>query len=187
MDEDGDTRAGRCTRTLSNGATVELRPLTRDDADALVETYRRLSEASVRERFHEVSGGLSEAQLAYFTDLDHHDHEALTVEDVVSGALLGVARYIRGTRGARQAEVAVVVVDAHQHLGVGELLVDALAQRARDEGVESFVADVLAGNDAMLALLRRLGEVATRTDGEDVTATVALGGGHPPPPRPSDL
>jgi len=38
---------------------------------------------------------LTEAELHYLTDIDHHDHEALAALDRPGGQGLGVARYIR--------------------------------------------------------------------------------------------
>ena len=38
---------------------------------------------------------LSSAELRYFTDVDHHDHEALGVLNHSGGRGVGVARYIR--------------------------------------------------------------------------------------------
>ena len=57
------------------------------------------------------------------------------------------------------AEAAVTVVDAWQGRGLGTLLLELLATRAREEGVAHFSALVLATNTDMLELLERLGPV----------------------------
>ena len=57
------------------------------------------------------------------------------------------------------AEVAVAVVDDWQGMGVGGRLTAALAARAREEGITSFTALVLADNELILKLLGDLGEV----------------------------
>ena len=38
---------------------------------------------------------LSESQLAYLTEVDHHDHEALVAADAGTGEAIGVGRFVR--------------------------------------------------------------------------------------------
>ena len=59
---------------------------------------------------------LSERDLAYLTEIDHHDHEALAAIDPETGELVGVARYVRGAE-PELAEVSVVVGDPWQRRG----------------------------------------------------------------------
>ena len=58
-----------------------------------------------------------------------------------------------GPRGARTADVGVVVADAWQGLGVGSALMRALITGARARGVTSLTMDVLPGNRRMLAII----------------------------------
>jgi acetyl coenzyme A synthetase (ADP forming)-like protein len=60
------------------------------------------------------------------------------------------------------AEVAFVVDDANQGRGLGTLLLEQLAAIAREHGIHGFVADTLAGNDAMLAVFRDSGLAGSR-------------------------
>ncbi len=58
-----------------------------------------------------------------------------------------------------QAEVAFLVQDNHQHRGIGQLLLEHLAQVGREVGVEKFVAEVLPENLGMLQVFREAGYV----------------------------
>jgi ribosomal protein S18 acetylase RimI-like enzyme len=58
-----------------------------------------------------------------------------------------------GPRGARTADVGVVVADAWQGLGVGSALMRAVITSARARGVTSLTMDVLPGNRRMLAMI----------------------------------
>ena len=53
----------------------------------------------------------------------------------------------------------MTVVDDWQGRGLGSALLDLLAGRAREEGISRFGALLLAENEEMLELLRRLGPV----------------------------
>jgi predicted GNAT family acetyltransferase len=95
-------------------------------------------------------------ELRYFTEVDHHDHEAL-VAIQPDGDGVGVARYVRGEEDSTVAEVAVAVIDEWQGHGVGSRLLSMLAERAREEGITSFSAYVLADNELMLNLPQEIG------------------------------
>jgi RimJ/RimL family protein N-acetyltransferase len=143
--------------TLRDGTRVDVRPIRGDDRARLQRAFDRLSAESRRRRFLVPMARLSSAMLTYLTEVDHHDHEALVALDPATGEGVGVARFVR-LRGRREAaEAAVTVADAWQGRGLGTLLVELLAQRARDEGVRRFTALLLADNDDMLDLLARLG------------------------------
>lgn len=140
---------------------VEIRPIEPDDRDALAMGFDRLSEQSRYRRFLSPRGALSQAELSYLTEVDHHDHEALVAVDPKTNEGVGVARFIRSAEDPAVAELAVAVADDCQGQGVGSLLTGELAKRAREEGVMCFTALALAENDAILGLLQDLGEVRT--------------------------
>jgi len=73
----------------------------------------------------------------------------------------GRGRYIR-TSGQR-AEVAFLIGDAFQGLGIASLLFKHLVAIARDSGVTQFEAEVLPSNEAMLKVFSRSGIPVTRT------------------------
>jgi len=133
-----------------------VRRIDPQDKEALNEAFQHLSPESRYKRFLAPIKQLTSDQLAYFTDLDHRDHEAL-VAVTPSGKIVGVARYIRLGKGSTSAEVAVTVVDEWQQRGVGYALVRELARRARNAGIETFTGICLADNRKMIQLLRELG------------------------------
>ena len=107
-----------------------------------------------RLRFLRRKDELSAAELRYFTDIDHHDHEALGAVDHADGRGVGVARYVRDASDPHSAEIALTVVDDWQGRGLGTELLAQLSGRARAEGIRRFTALVSADNAAMTALLR---------------------------------
>jgi RimJ/RimL family protein N-acetyltransferase len=140
---------------------VEIRPIEPEDKDALARGFDRLSERSRYRRFLSPRGPLTEAELRYFTEVDHHNHEALVAVDSETGEGVGVARFVRSVEDRTVAELAVAVVDDCQGRGIGSQLATELSRRAREEGITCFTALALAENDAMLGILQELGEVRT--------------------------
>jgi RimJ/RimL family protein N-acetyltransferase len=160
--------------TLRDGSTVEVRPIRPDDADGLRGAFERLSEESRYRRFFVPMPVLGDKLVRYLTEVDHHDHEALLAIDIATGDGVGVARYVR-LGGSDRAEAAVTVVDDWHGRGLGTLLLEALAVRAREEGVGRFVAVMLAENEEMRHVLEGMGEpIVTRRDGTEVEVEIEL-------------
>jgi GNAT superfamily N-acetyltransferase len=152
----GSTPIDEKSMTTRDGARLEVRPIRADDKEALVDAFEHLSDESRYRRFLRPLKHLASDDLAYFTELDHRDHEALVaVGD--QDELVGVARYIRLADRPGVAEVAVTVVDEWQGRGVGTTLLERLARRARSAGIRSFEGICLANNQEMLQLLTELG------------------------------
>jgi RimJ/RimL family protein N-acetyltransferase len=146
---------------IRDGAVVDVRPIEPGDKELLRDGFDRLSERSRYERFLSPIDHLGPGMLRYFTEVDHHDHEALVAIDPEHGHMVGVARYVRED-DPHVAEAAITVADEWQGRGVGTLLLRCIAERAREENVKRFSAYVLAQNDDMLDLLRRLGPMTVR-------------------------
>ena len=125
-------------------------------------------------RFLTVKQELSPAELRYFTEIDHHDHEALGAVDRANGRGVGVARYVRSAEDSQTAELAVTVVDEWQGRGLGTELVAQLAERAREEGIRRFTALVAADNVAMAGLARTVGADLVSRESATVVYEVPL-------------
>jgi GNAT superfamily N-acetyltransferase len=150
---------------LDDGSTVLVRPVEPDDKDLFLAGWERFGDESRYRRFLGGKGNLSESDLAYFTEVDHVDHEAIGARDAETGEGIGVARYVRLPDTPEVAEAAVAVVDEWQHRGVGGELLRRLTDRARANGVERFVARLFALNHSMIALFGDLGELEVNHSG----------------------
>jgi len=142
---------------LRDGSKVLVRPVRSADAPMLADGFARLSDRSRRMRFLGRKDHLSAAELRYFTDVDHHDHEALGAIAHASGGGVGIARYVRDREDPQAAEIAVTIADDWQGRGLGTELLARLSERACQEGIRRFTALVAADNAAMGRLLRNFG------------------------------
>ena len=139
---------------------VAVGRLSPGDRHAVREVFEGLSERSRRLRYHGPKPRLPEAEVDALADVGHDGREAVGAFDLVTGEVVGLARFVRDGKDPSSAEVAFEVVDPCQGNGVGSRLLGELASLARHNGVERFVAHVAAGNESALALLRRVGHVA---------------------------
>ena len=62
---------------LRDGKSVSLRPIEPGDRERLRRAFDRLGPESRYRRFFSPVDHLTESQLDYLTQVDHHDHEAL--------------------------------------------------------------------------------------------------------------
>ncbi|WGL53944.1 GNAT family N-acetyltransferase [Nocardioides sp. BP30] len=138
---------------LRDGRTAHIRPVTPDDKELLVEFYARVSDESKYYRFFSPMPVLSEKDVDRFTEVDYVDRVAFVL--TLRGRMIAIGRY--DVVRAGEAEVAFLVEDAYQGRGIGQLLLEHLAQAARERGVQRFVAEVLPDNHRMIQTFRDAG------------------------------
>jgi len=139
---------------LRDGSTVRLHPMCAADAAGLLRFHSTLSPETTYLRFFSVHPWLSDDELYRFTHVDHTAREAIVA--TAGDEIVAVARFDR-LEDALEAEVAFVVADSWQELGLGTVLFRRLADRARELGVSRFVAEVLPHNRRMLAVFHHSG------------------------------
>ncbi|MGH3880780.1 MAG: GNAT family N-acetyltransferase [Actinophytocola sp.] len=165
MDPFDYPKAWEADLVLSDGGTVHLRPIVPTDAEALLAFHGRMSERTRYLRYFGAYPQIPPRDLKRFTTVNHDDRVAFIVK--LGDDIVAVARYER-LKGTDSAEVAFVVEDAHQHRGLGPILLEHLAAAAREREVRTFVAEVLAENSAMLGVFRAAGYQVTRAMDEGV-------------------
>ncbi|HET9970254.1 MAG TPA: hypothetical protein VFQ68_18620 [Streptosporangiaceae bacterium] len=97
---------------LRDGARVLIRPVRSTDASLIAEGFARLSEQSRRMRFLGKKDELTAAELHYYANVDHHDHEALGALDPDSGCGVGAVQTGRNF-GTLEHEIALVRPDEY--------------------------------------------------------------------------
>ena len=140
---------------VKDGSSIVIRPIRSNDKASLARAFEQLSPESRYRRFFRPLNRLSTSDLAYLTEVDHHDHEALVAFDG-EGNLVGVARYIRSEERDDYAEVAVTIVDDWHSRGVATELLRRLVVSARGAGITHFLALVLGDNKDALELFQNL-------------------------------
>ncbi|MEI2712884.1 MAG: GNAT family N-acetyltransferase [Nocardioides sp.] len=149
---------------LRDGGVAHIRPIRPDDEALLVAMYARVSDRSKYFRFFAPMPELSAKDRYRFTHVDHRERVALIM--LLGGEMIGVGRYEQVTPG--EAEVAFLVQDSHQGRGIGQLLLEHLAQAGRERGMERFVAEVLPENQAMIRTFKDAGYSVTSGFGDGV-------------------
>jgi acetyltransferase len=150
---------------VKDGLAVFVRPIKPEDAPSFLDLFHTLSSTSVYYRFFSPMKSLSPSMLARFTQIDYDREIALVAleEGRPEEKMLAAARVI-GDPDGKKAEFAVMVGDPWQGRGVGAKLLKTCLQIAKERGIETVWGIVLRENTQMLALGRKLGFEATRTE-----------------------
>ena len=162
---------------LPSGAVLELRPIRPEDADLERAFVASMSEQSRYRRFMQHLPALTPQMLARFTQVDYDRELALIALDGAppAEAIVAVARYVANP-DHESAEFAIAVADAWHGRGLGRAMMRALIACAKKRGFRRLVGVVLASNEPMLALCRKLGFVARRDpdDPDQIIVTLEL-------------
>jgi acetyltransferase len=159
----------------SDGPVVTLRPIRPEDAEMEQEFVRGLSEQSRQFRFMNPLRELTPAMLARFTQIDYDREFAIIAVQESDGREieLGVARYVVDPDG-ETCEFAIVVADRWQRRGLGGHMLETLIEIARSRGLRWMIGNVLATNEPMLRLARKLGFAITGNPDDATTKRVTL-------------
>ncbi|MET0467773.1 MAG: GNAT family N-acetyltransferase [Aeromicrobium sp.] len=144
---------------LKDGRVAQIRPIVPEDAPRFVAFYDRVSAESKYFRFFAPYPRLSDRDVARFTTVDHDKRVAFVVTQ--QDDIIAVGRY--DAVSDDEAEVAFLVEDAHQGRGIGQLLLEHLAQAGRERGFTEFTAEVLPENVRMLQVFREMGYTISGT------------------------
>jgi acetyl coenzyme A synthetase (ADP forming)-like protein len=156
---------------LRDGSTLRLKAPAAEDAEALLEFFSGLSERSLYLRFHGFPA-LGPRLVEPLLEPDWQERGALLGS--LGGRVVAVANWVR-LRDPGVAEVAFAVGDDFQRRGIGTRLLEQLAARAAQAGVEEFVAEVLHDNDRMLGVFRDAGFAVTRAgEGGELEIRLAI-------------
>jgi GNAT superfamily N-acetyltransferase len=154
--------AGAEVVTLRDGADVLVRPVRPEDKPLFVRGFEHFGRQSRYLRFLGMKQRLTTDDLAFFTEIDQRDHDAIGALDPATGDGLGVARAVRVPDRPAVAEAAVAVIDEWQGRGLGGVLLRRLTARASEHGIRCFTATLFINNRSMLHLFERLGPVHVR-------------------------
>lgn len=143
---------------LRNGQEITLRPIKPEDEPMWLEWFQSLSEESIRYRFFQMLKDTPHEVRVRYCNIDYDREVALVAEIVENGKrkILGVNRLSIESDG-KHGEMAFIVSDYWQGLGLGTKLVDYTLDIAKEKGVENVYAIMLQDNYRALSLTKKMG------------------------------
>ncbi len=160
---------------LRDGRTVMLRPIKPEDASLWLEMFRKFSEESKRYRFFQIIKDTPSEVVARYCNIDYDKEMAIVAELTEEGRrrILGVVRLVVEPDG-KTGEIAFIVADPWQGLGLGWKMVDYMIEICRDKRLETIYALILRDNHRAIILVKEMGFAIAHFDEDTVKATLNL-------------
>jgi acetyltransferase len=154
---------------LRDGRTVLLRPIKPEDEPMWLEMFQNFSEESIRYRFFQIIRDTPHETRVRYCNIDYDREIAIVPELTENGRrkILGVVRVGMEPDG-RAGEIAFIVADPWQGLGLGTKLVDYAIEICKDMKIETLYAIMLPDNYRAINLMQKMGFTITYL--EDGTA-----------------
>jgi len=163
---------------MKNGEEVTIRPIRPEDEPVMIKFHQALSERTVYLRYFQplkLSQRTAHERLTRICFTDYDREMPLVVERKGADGkseILAVGRLSK-LHGRNEAELAALVSDGAQHLGLGSELYRRMLQVARDEKIAVVSSNMLAENHEMRAICTKLG-FKLKSEIEDNTIHAAL-------------
>jgi acetyltransferase len=144
--------------TLKNGQEVLLRPIKPEDEPLWLEMFQSFSEESIRYRFFQMLKDTPHEVRVRYCNIDYDREIAIVAELTEEGRrrILGVSRLSIEPDG-KSGELAFIIGDKWQGLGLGTKIVDYTLEIAKEMHVENVYAIMLPDNYRALSLTKKMG------------------------------
>jgi len=146
-------------RTTKSGLKLLLRPVKISDETLLKDFFYSLSDKSMYKRFLTRRRDMPHYMLQdMFVVIDYTREMVILAVKELEGmeTIVGVGQY-GIDESSHTAEVALVVGDEYQNMGIGTELLSYLIYLAKKQGMLGFTGTVLPENKAIIRLMEKLG------------------------------
>ncbi|MGQ9624148.1 MAG: acetate--CoA ligase alpha subunit [Candidatus Bathycorpusculaceae bacterium] len=152
---------------LKDGRIVVLRPIKPEDEPLWLEMFQNFSEESIRYRFFQIIKDTPHEVRVRYCNIDYDREMAIVAELTENGRrrIVGVVR-VSLEPDRKTGEIAFIVADPWQGLGLGTKMVDYALEVCKDMGVETLYAIMLPDNKRAINLTKKMGfTLKTMEDG----------------------
>ncbi|MEJ2156618.1 MAG: GNAT family N-acetyltransferase [Desulfobacteraceae bacterium] len=172
------------TRVFKKNVTVQFRPIKPSDEEQMRRLFYRFSDEAVYSRYFASIQAMPHARMQAYVNVDWSKDMSLV--GLLGGPgrqrIIAEGRYLADARG-EWAEVAFVVDENYQSLGICSYLFQMLVRLARERGLKGFYADVSSSNVGMIKVFKRSGlKVKAMLDEKYYSITMELKQSQPADP-----
>ena len=163
--------------TFKGGVSVRFRAIKPSDEEEMRRLFYRFSDQSVYYRYFAPIKTMPHSKMQGYVNIDFS--RVMSIVGVVGepgqGHIIAEARFIRNEKGPT-ADMAFVVDEKYQGIGIATELYKLLIRLAKDRGIQYLTADVLATNKGMMKVFEKEGApVTARLDYGVYHLTIPLG------------
>jgi acyl-CoA hydrolase/RimJ/RimL family protein N-acetyltransferase len=144
--------------TFKGGLQVDFRAIKPSDVEDMRRLFYRFSDTAVYYRYFSPIKTMPHSKMQEYVNVDFSRTLSIVglVREVGEGRIIAEARFVRDPHRP-WAEVAFVVDEAYQGVGIASFMLKMLVRLAKERGLKGFEADVLSSNAAMLKVFEKGG------------------------------
>lgn len=150
------------------GTKITIRPVKSGDIRHVQEHFYNMDKADITNRFFQIRNIFYQDQMESMASIDYVKNMTIVAYTGEGnfGQIVGIGEYVLET-GKNTAEVAFSLLKEWQGKGVAFVIMQKLAEAARENGISGLVAYTSKRNTSMIKLFKRLPyPVDARFDGE---------------------
>lgn len=149
-------------QTFKDDVEVLFRAIRPSDEEGMRRLFYRFSDDAVYYRYFSPIKAMPHARMQEYVNVDCNRIVSIVglSGDPGEEKIIAEARFVRDQMRPH-AEIAFVVDEAYQGLGIGGFLYSLLVRAAKDRGIKAFTAEILASNKGMMRVLEK-GELPVR-------------------------
>ncbi len=143
-------------QTFKNNVEVRFRPMRPSDEEEMRRLFYRFSDESVYYRYFTPLKTMPHSKMQEYVNIDYSQVMSIVglVGDLGKGHIISEARYVRH-KDRPYADVAFIVDEEYQNLGIATYLYKLLMRLAKERGLQGFTADVLPANKEMMRVFEK--------------------------------
>jgi GNAT superfamily N-acetyltransferase len=145
-------------QTFKGGVEVRFRVIKPSDEEEMRRLFYRFSDEAVYYRYFTSVKTMPHSKMQEYVNIDYRRAMSIVglVGELGQERIIAEARYIK-EQLRPYADVAFVVDEEYQGLGIATYLYNMLIRIAREQEVLGFTADVLASNKSMMKVFEKAG------------------------------
>ena len=144
-------------QTFKNNVKVRFRPIKPSDEEQMRRLFYRFSEEAIYYRYFHTITTMPHSKMQEYVNIDWR--QALSIVGLVGepgeGVLIAEARYLGGGPSRTMAEIALIVDEQYNNLGIATHMVQILMKLGKDRGIEVFTAEVLHSNHKIIKVFKK--------------------------------
>lgn len=144
---------------IKNGISVRFRAIKPSDEEEMRRLFYRFSDEAVYYRYFSTVKTMPHSRMQEYVNVDFSQTMSIVgiIEEHGHEYIIAESRYIKNRQNLF-AEVAFIVDEKYQRLGIATYMYQMLVRLAKEEGVKGFTADVLFSNIEMMKVFAKGGQ-----------------------------
>ncbi|MBW2655178.1 MAG: GNAT family N-acetyltransferase, partial [Deltaproteobacteria bacterium] len=142
---------------FKNGVKVRFRPIKPSDEGQMRKLFYRFSNEAIYYRYFYCITTMPHSKMQEYVNIDWNHTMSIVglIGKQGEDILIAEARYLREESDSVMAEIALIVDEKYNNLGIATYMVNLLLKLGKERGIEVFTATVLFSNYKIMKVFKK--------------------------------